>query len=195
LTGCTGTGGNSNFVRPNAATPRLTPPTAAAAPANGSAWARQPAATGAKPPGDPSALANPTGNTPQFNVQPTGGMTPAGGLAPPTALPAAPTPAATGLPTGPTTSNLMPTAPSINSLNAGTPVSAAPVPARQVAANAIRTPEPTTRMNPTPPAAVEEPPAPAPPIPPAAAASEVPLNPPPQITTLSPLPQPTKVRQ
>jgi hypothetical protein len=211
LTGCTGAGGNSSYLRPNpAAAPKLTPPAAtqptAAAPANGSAWGRQqaqPATTRTQ--GDPSALAAPMGNTPQFTNQPTGGITPSGGIAPPAALPgttAPPTPAAPA--SGTSTSNLLPTGPSINSLNAGTPVSAAPAPApaRQVAVNAVRTGEPPARVSVQPPAAPapEDSPVAPPPMPPALSGSELPATPPQPITQLTPLPPvmlptPTKVRQ
>lgn len=214
LTGCTGGGGNSNYIRPNPAAapkpaaPAVAQPTAAA-PANGSAWGRQaqPAVVpAARTPGDPSALAAPTGNTPQFNSQPTGGITPSGGIAPPAPLPAATNvPAATAPAPGTSTSNLLPSGSSLNSLNAGTPVGAAPAPARQVAVNAIRPAEPGTRVSvkePAPaaaPATTDDPPAALPPMPPAAPGSELPVQPPKPITDLSPLAPvtlpPTKVRQ
>jgi hypothetical protein len=192
-TGCMG--GNQNVRQPATPLKNVSPATAAA-PANGSAWGRQSPPAAAKSAGDSSALANPTGNTPQFNVQPTNGITPTGGLAPPALVPAAPSPAAgIALPTVPSTSNLIPTAPSMNSLNGGTPLGAAPAPARQVAANAARPADTATRVSvPQPAAAVtDEPSGPLPAIPPAAAASELPLQMPPPITTMSPAP--TKVRQ
>ena len=114
----------------------------AAAPANNSAWNRQPQAATAsttKPAGDPSALAAPTGNTPQFSNQPTGGITPAGGIAPPAALPAAGSvPAAPASGSGSSTSNLLPIG---SSGNAGTPMSAAPGSNKQVVTAAARTTE------------------------------------------------------
>jgi hypothetical protein len=176
----------------------------AAAPANGSAWGRQ-AQPAARTQGDPSALAAPTGNTPQFNNQPTGGITASGGIAPPAPLPGTAAPPAPASPApGTSTSNLLPTGPSINSLNAGTPVSAAPAPApaRQVAVNAVRTTEPPARVSvqPPPAPASEDTPAAPPPMPAAIAGSELPTTPPQPITQLSPLPpvllpSPTKVRQ
>jgi hypothetical protein len=198
LTGCAGSGSNSNFQRINPATARTQPAatsSVAAAPANNSAWNRQPPAATAsatKPAGDPSALAVPTGNTPQFSNQPTGGITPAGGIAPPAALPAiGSVPAAPA--SGSSTSNLLPIG---SSSNAGTPIGAAPSSNKQVVTAAARTTESAPKALPavtTDDSAVAS----GPTMPPAANGSELPVTLPKPITSLSALapPPPTTVRQ
>jgi hypothetical protein len=140
------------------------------------------------------------GNTPQFSNQPPVGINPAGGLAPPAALPSI-----TNGPTGsvpaapapvPSTSNLIPAGSSINGLNSGMPMSAAPAPGQQVA---IRTANGSARMNLPVPASPMDDPANSPTMPPASLGSEPPLQPPQPITQLSPVtlgtPPPTTVRQ
>jgi hypothetical protein len=194
LAGCASPGAFKNVPpQPTAAT---------ATPATNTGWARQtPAAT--KPQGDPSAIAAPMGNTPQFSNQPAIGIGPAGGLAPPIALPSisngpAPTVPAAPAP-GASTSNLIPVGASINGLSAGTPVSAAPAPPRQVAVNAARSSEVAPRVNIPVPAAPAEDGKNGPTMPPASAVSEPALQPPQPITQLSPVTlgtaPPTTVRQ
>jgi hypothetical protein len=202
LTGCAGSGANSNFRQPaTPATTRINPPaatptaTAGASTATTAPWNQKPQAATPST-GDPSALAAPTGNAPQFNVQPTGGITPAAGIAPPTAPVAPP-----AMPGGTNTSSLMPTGASINSLTVGTPVSVAPAPSKQVAVNAVRTADPPRPAKPVPAApVVDDTATPPPPMPAAPVVAEP--TPSAQVTnSLSPVtlqtppPPPTKVRQ
>jgi hypothetical protein len=188
LTGCAGSGANSNFQRTNPAPFKSvsgTTPTAAtgaAAPASSTAWTRNTPTTGTKPVGDPSALAAPTGNTPQFNSQPSGGITPVGGIAPPAPLPGgSPVPAAQAI--GASTSNLLPAAPAASgplSLNTTRATEAAPR-SVQVAAGSI-----DDSAN-------------GPAMPTATSGSDIPVKPPEPIRQLSPVAPvtlpPTTVRQ
>jgi hypothetical protein len=200
LTGCAGSGSNSNFQRINSATARTQPAatsSVAAAPANNSAWNRQPQAAMAsttKPGGDPSALAAPTGNTPQLSNQPTGGITPAGGIAPPAALPASGSvPAVPAPASGSSTSNLLPIG---SSGNAGTPMSAATSSNKPVVTAAARPTESAPKALPAV-TADDSSVASGPTMPPAANGSELPVTMPKPITSLSALapPPPTTVRQ
>jgi hypothetical protein len=199
LTGCAGSGGNSNFQRLNPATARVSPPTAtptATAAANNSAWNRQAQTAATKPQGDPSALAAPAGNTPQFSNQPIGGITPAGGIAPP-AIPAAATVPAAPAP-GASTSSLLPSGSGMNNVSGAVPAAAASSANHQVAAvSAVRTAEATPQAAAVLPA--DDVAGPGPTMPPAAAGSELPVTMPKPITGLSPLAPvpvpPTTVRQ
>jgi hypothetical protein len=200
MTGCTGAGASGpNYTRPNAgAQARLSPTplagqTAANAPANASAWNRQPAAAPSRTPVDQTALPTPNGTSPAMTNQPSSGITPAGGIAPAGAAPGGSTliPAAgTAAPPGGATSNSM-MSPAQNSpgQGGGVPLSAAPKTsaAPQVAVSTLQAAEPAaTRTSMAPPATLAEDLPPAPPMP--LAAGAMPLPPEPAPTGLSPAP-------
>jgi len=197
LTGCAGSS-NNNYIRPNSPTgtpgknPLMGQPTASA-PATSSGWARNTNATQNQ--GSPSALAQPMGNSPQFTNMPSGGITPSGGLAPPTPISNSGAGMAPNLPGVGTTSNMIPAGQSMNNLNSGTSLAPTTNPIRQVAANAPQIDKSNLRIGGTAPAS-DDAPEPAAPMPPAPAGSELPVQPPAPITSLSPVTlQPTKVRQ
>jgi hypothetical protein len=197
LTGCASTGSSSSLTRPTATIPTRANPTptaaqpTAAAPANGSAWGKQPVVSSTRTPIDAGAPAAPMGTAPAFTNQPTNSIGPTGGITPPPAPnPGATSSAPAGTPAG-TTGGLspLPGAQSMNSLNTGTPVTAAPTLGQQVVVSLPHgSDSPTTRTSLTVPrAVVEEPTTAASPPMPAAPGVEmaVPSAP---VPTMAPVP-------